>query len=151
MILHHLLDAHAGKHTVAAVAAAAVAVKTPLFRRLVPRLRKQAVPGVSSASGAATQRGEHPYPAPSVPRVYYRPDGAVVVDAGDGVRLVPDLTYGQAPVASVLAAEEQAKGDAAAAWYQTVKPGRTTLERVRDGLRNLSDDRPDAAYRGGWQ
>lgn len=135
----HLLDAPAGRHTVAAVAAAAVAVKTPLFRRLVPRLRKLAVPGVTSpASGTAVQLAH----ADAVHRSYARHADAQRPVNGVYLGTLPRRkpmvnrppwetaelpVYGERPVAEVLAAEAEA--DQRAAWYQHVP----------------------ATYRGGWQ
>lgn len=143
----HLLDAHAGRH--AADAAALLAVPQ-LFRRLFPGRRK-AAPAVLSPAGAAAlttaQQQEHADAMHDMAKQYL-PDVPRPVN-GRSLGTLPRLTtpdrppwhtaafpvYGEAPVADVIAAEEQAKDDAARTWYRGETPGADILAIVAKRLR----------------
>lgn len=149
----HLLDQHTGRHA----AAAASLLPAFLCRLRFPRLKPAAedAPSLPSGLTVAQQaahadvmhrsyaaladeqqypRGEHPYPA-----------------------------YGTAPVADVLAAEQeaargldrQARAEAERLWYVRSQmpsgigaPPPAVLERV---IKALRADVPESSYRGGWQ
>lgn len=143
----HLLDAHAGRHAVAAA---------PLLPALLCRMRLRRRPAAPeaylSASGAVTTARQlahadamHAAYAPLADAQQRRPVN------GRSLGTLPRLTtpdhppwhtaaqpvYGEASVARVIAAEEQAKNDAARAWYTSVPPRADMLRVVRDRLREV--------------